>query len=371
MKTERLASLDAFRGFTVAGMILVNNPGSWTQAYPQLLHAHWNGWTPTDWIFPFFIYIGGVSMTYSMAHRVARGDSKTDLFMQVVKRAAIIFLLGFLLNLIPKFNFATVRIPGVLQRIAICYALSALIMLNFSARAQAVWTVGLLIFYNAIMYLVPVPNLGAGFMEPAKNLAAYVDSIFLTGHMWVQSKTWDPEGILSTIPAIATALFGSLTGYLLKTEKSREEKAAWMLFAGFACLLVGGAWDWGMPINKSLWTSSYSVFMAGWGLLFLGAFYWMMDVQGWQRWAKFFTIYGMNALATYVLSILLMKLLLFWTVTQPDGKELAMKSVIYNVAFYPFFASTYNSSLAFAIAYNLLIFGVAWVLYKRKIFIKI
>jgi predicted acyltransferase len=371
MKTERLASLDAFRGFTIAGMILVNNPGSWTQAYPQLLHAHWNGWTPTDWIFPFFIYIGGVSMTYSMAHRVARGDSKADLFKQVAKRAVIIFLLGLLLNLIPKFNFGTVRIPGVLQRIAICYAISAAIMLNFSARAQAVWTASLLVFYCAVMYLVPVPGLGAGFMEPGKNLAAYIDSLFLSGHMWIQSKTWDPEGILSTIPAIATALFGSLTGYLLKTEKSREEKTAWLLFAGFACLLLGGAWDWGMPINKSLWTSSYSVFMAGWGLLFLGAFYWMMDVQGWQRWAKFFTIYGMNALATYVLSILLMKVLLFWTVTQPDGKELAMKNVIYNVAFAPFFASSFNSSLAFAIVYNLIIFAVAWVLWKRKIFIKI
>ncbi len=371
MKNERLVSLDAFRGFTVAGMILVNSPGSWTQAYPQLLHAHWNGWTFTDWIFPFFLYIVGVSMTYSMANRLERGDSRIDLFKQVVRRAAIIFFLGFVLNIVPRFNFETVRIPGVLQRIAICYAIGAAIMLNFKPRAQALWIAGLLLGYMAAMYLIPVPELGAGFMEPGKNLAAYIDSLFLTGHMWVQSKTWDPEGILSTFPAVATTLFGSLTGYLLRSEMSRAEKAAWMLFAGVGCLLLGGVWDWYMPINKSLWTSSYAVFMAGWALLMFGSFYWIIDVQGWQKWAKFFVVYGMNALASYFLSIMVMKLILFFTITQADGTQLALRSVIYNSVFVPMFSNPMNTSLAFAVAYNLVFWIIAYVLYKRNIFIKI
>jgi predicted acyltransferase len=370
-QSERLASLDAFRGFTVAGMILVNNPGSWSEAYPQLLHARWNGWTATDWVFPFFIFIGGVSMTYSMANRVERGDSRRDLFLQVLKRAAIIFAIGFLLNFFPKMNIETVRIPGVLQRIAICYAISAAIMLTFKPRGQAIWLVSCLVVYMAAMYLIPVPGLGAGFMEPGKNLAAYIDSVLLTGHMWVQSKTWDPEGALSTIPAVATALFGSLTGYLLRSGESRESKTAWLLFAGFACLLVGGVWDWFMPINKSLWTSSYAVFMAGWALLFLGSFYWLMDVKGWQKWARFFVIYGSNALAAYVLSIVVMKVLLFFTYPQADRTTLTLKTVIYNAAFVPFFANPLNSSLAFALVYNALMFLVAYVLWKRKIFIKI
>lgn len=371
MKTERLVSLDAFRGFTVAGMILVNSPGSWTQAYPQLLHAQWNGWTFTDWIFPFFLFIVGVSMTYSMAHRVERGDSRVDLFKQVARRAAIIFLLGFILNIVPRFNFEIVRIPGVLQRIGICYAIAALIMLNFKPKAQALWIVVLLFGYMAAMYLIPVPELGAGFMEPGKNLAAYVDSIFLTGHMWVQSKTWDPEGILSTFPAIATTLFGSLTGYLLRSEQSRPEKAAWMLFAGVSCLLVGGVWDWYMPINKSLWTSSYAVFMAGWALCIFGGFYWIIDVQGWQKWSKFFIVYGMNALASYFLSVFVMKMIIFFTITQPDGKAIALKNVVYNAVFVPMFSNPLNSSLAFAIAYNLVFWAIAYVLYKKNIFIKI
>ncbi len=371
MKTERLVSLDVFRGFTVAGMILVNSPGSWTQAYPQLLHAQWNGWTFTDWIFPFFLFIVGVSMTYSMAHRVERGDSRVDLFKQVARRAAIIFLLGFILNIIPRFNFETVRIPGVLQRIGICYALAALIMLNFKPKAQAVWIACMLFGYMAAMYLIPVPGLGAGFMEPGKNLAAYIDSLFLTGHMWVQSKTWDPEGILSTIPAIATTLFGSLTGYLLRSEQSRPEKAAWMLFSGIMCLLVGGIWDWYMPINKSLWTSSYAVFMAGWALCVFGAFYWVVDVQGWQKWSKFFIVYGMNALASYFLSVFVMKMIIFFTITQPNGKELALKNVVYNAVFVPMFANPLNASLAFAVAYNLVFWAIAYILYKRSIFIKI
>jgi predicted acyltransferase len=369
--TERLISLDAFRGFTVAGMILVNSPGSWTWVYPQLLHAEWNGWTFTDWIFPFFLYIVGVSMTYSMARRLERGDSRVLLFRQVARRAAIIIALGLALNIVPRFDFANLRIPGVLQRIGVCYALSALIMLNFKPRAQAVWIAALLAGYAAAMHLIPTPGFGAGAMEPGKNLAAYIDSLLLSGHMWSQTKTWDPEGVLSTIPAIATTLFGSLTGYLLLSEKTRPEKAAWILFSGTTCLIVGGVWDWFMPINKSLWTSSFAVFMAGWAMLIFGSFYWLIDGLGWQKWSKFFVIYGVNALASYVLSVFVMKMIIFIKVN-PDGvKEIALKTYLYQSLFTPVFPNPYHASLAFAVAYNLVFWTIAFALYKRKIFIKI
>ncbi|MCS6807459.1 MAG: DUF5009 domain-containing protein [Bacteroidota bacterium] len=367
---ERLVSLDAFRGFTVAGMILVNSPGNWKAVYPQLLHAQWNGWTFTDWIFPFFLFIVGVSTTYSMAHRVERGDSKAMLLRQIVRRASIIFLLGLILNIVPHFAFATMRIPGVLQRIALCYAGAAVIMLYVRPRAQAVWIAALLIGYMVAMYCIPVPGLGAGHMEPGKNLAAYVDSLILSGHMWSQTKTWDPEGILSTFPALATTLCGSLTGYMLRLSLSRSEKAAWMLFSGFVCLVVGGVWDWFMPINKSLWTSSYAVFMAGWALCMLGSCYWLIDVQGWQRWAKFFVVYGMNALVSYFLSVLVMKLLVFYTIPY-GGKEVALKNILYMTVFEPLFSDARNASLAFAIAYNMVFWCIAYILYKRGIFIKI
>ncbi len=372
MKAERLASLDAFRGFTVAGMILVNNPGSWSSAYPQLLHAPWHGWTFTDFIFPFFLFIVGVSMMYSFAVRKSKGDSNSELIKQVVRRAAIIFGIGLFLNLFPYFNFSSVRIPGVLQRIGVCYLLGSLIVLNTTWRSQVLWLVGILIFYYATMMFIPVPGIGVGVLEPGKNLAAYLDQFILSGHMWVSTKTWDPEGLFSTIPAIGTTLCGVLTGQLLLSSYSRKEKAMIMLGFGIAGLVVGNVMGWFMPINKSLWTSSYVVFMAGWALVFLSAFYYIMDIRNYTTWAKPFTVYGLNALIVFAGSGLVAKImnLIKVGVDPITGKDVALKTFLYNAYFAPV-ADPINASLLFAIAFNLVFLGIAWGMHYKKWYVKI
>jgi predicted acyltransferase len=228
MTAGRLVSLDAFRGFTIAAMVLVNNPGDWSHLYSQLAHAAWHGWTFTDWIFPFFLFICGVSMTFSLGRRAEAGDDKPALLRQLFKRAAIIFLIGLLLNLIPAFDFSSVRIPGVLQRIALCTMLAAPIVVYFSWRQQCVWIAVLLTVYTLLMLFVPVPDLqgrvAAGVLEPGRDLGAFVDRLLLDGHLWANSKTWDPEGLVSTLPALCTQLFGVLLGRWLLSDAGRAEK---------------------------------------------------------------------------------------------------------------------------------------------------
>ncbi|MGB6121827.1 MAG: heparan-alpha-glucosaminide N-acetyltransferase domain-containing protein, partial [Bacteroidota bacterium] len=259
--SERLGSLDAFRGATIAGMILVNNPGTWGAVYPQLLHARWHGWTFTDWIFPFFLWIVGVAMTLSFAKRMERGEGRKTLMMHVLRRSAIIFGLGLLLSAFPfglvpghDFSLASLRIPGVLQRIAICYLVASLIVLNTSLRGQVIWLLALLVCYWLAIMLIPVPGYGAGLLEPTGNLCWYIDSHLLAGHTWsgAPAPGFDPEGILSTIPAIGTTLFGVLTGHLLRSGLSREEKTVWMFVGGNALLLAGVILDIWLPINKNL-----------------------------------------------------------------------------------------------------------------------
>ena len=216
MASGRLASLDVFRGMTLASMVLVNNPGSWSAVYPSLEHAAWNGWTFTDTVFPFFLWIVGVAMTLSFANRVERGDQRRKMMLHVLRRAAIIFAIGLFINGFPYFPFYRIRYPGVLQRIAICYLIAASIFLFVKVRGIIVITIALLLTYWLPMALAPVPGCGAGSLTKDCNFARYVDSIALTGHMWSQTKTWDPEGIVSTIPAIATALLGVLAGHVVR-----------------------------------------------------------------------------------------------------------------------------------------------------------
>ena len=368
---ERLMSLDAFRGATIAGMMLVNNPGTWSSIYPQLEQAEWNGWTFTDWIFPFFLWIVGVAMTMSFANRQERGDSKKQLMIQVVKRALIIFGCGLFLAGFPYFNFSTIRIPGVLQRIAVCYFIASMIVLySKEIMTKVYWLVGLLVSYWLMMKLIPVPELGAGVMERGKNFSAWIDSMFLSGHMWGYTKTWDPEGIVSTLPAIATTLFGVLTGYYLRSEHSREEKTVWMFVAGNFLLLLGATLDMWLPINKSIWTSSYSIFMAGWALVCFAMFYWLIDVKGYKKWAKPFVIFGMNAITVFVLSGLIGRTYgSIVKVHMPDGAEVSLQGYIFRTFFLPL-ASPINASLIFAICFLLFLFFIAWIMWKRKWFLK-
>ncbi len=378
MKPERLVSLDAFRGFTIAGMILVNNPGSWSSIYPQLAHASWHGWTFTDFIFPFFLWIVGVSMTFSFAVRKSKGDDNAKLLLNVLRRSAIIFGLGMFLAGFPfgllwdhHFSWATIRIPGVLQRIAVCYFLASIIYLNTSMRGQIIAIGALFVGYWMMMFYIPIPEYGAGLFEKGKNFAVYIDSMFLTGHMWGQTKTWDPEGIISTIPAIATTLFGAILGdYLRKSEQNKVEKSAWMFVFGAGFLLLGAILDMWMPINKSLWTVSYSIFMAGWAMCIFGIFYFLIDARGIKKWAYPFTVYGMNAIFVFVLSGVVGRTLGLIKLTMDDGTQRSLGAFIYQSLFVPI-ASPLNSSLLYAITWISVMYLIVWVMYKRKWFVKV
>jgi predicted acyltransferase len=379
--TQRLVSLDAFRGFTIAAMVLVNNPGDWGNLYAPLAHAEWNGWTFTDWIFPFFLFICGVSMAFSLGRRADAGEDKPALLRQLASRAVIIFAIGLTLNLIPNFNFGTVRIPGVLQRIALCILLAAPIVVYFNWRRQCAWILALLAIYSGLMLLVPVPDtqgrIAAGALEPGRDLGAFIDRYFLSGHLWVKSKTWDPEGLVSTLPAIGTLLFGVLLGRWLGTTYSRAEKTVWMMLAGLLCLWIGAILDSVlMPINKSLWTTSYCIFMTGWALLLFAAFYWLIDGNDSaklrdrsQRMLLPFTIYGMNALFIFAFSGLVAKMLGFIKLSSDNG-PVALKTLLYApIKALPI--TPVDASLLFAILFNLVMFAVAWGMWKKKWFVKV
>ncbi len=357
-ESSRLVSLDVFRGATIASMILVNNPGSWEHVYPPLRHAVWHGWTFTDLVFPFFLWIVGVAMTLSFARRVERGEDKRKLFLHVLRRSAILFLLGLFLGWFGHYSFATLRIPGVLQRIAVCYLIAAAIYLAGGIRWCAISCAALLALYWALMMLAPVPGIGAGVLEKDHNLASYIDSLFLQGHMWTETKTWDPEGILSTLPAIGTALFGILAGEGLRRKKS----TGFLLATGIALIVAGQIMNVWLPINKNLWTSSYAVFMAGMAQVLFAACYWLVDVRGWKRWARPFATYGMNAIAVYVLSGAVERAM------QAKSGSLTLQEHVYNGLSH--WLSPINASLAYALGNVLVLWAVAWFLYRRKWFVR-
>jgi len=367
---ERLLSLDVFRGATIAAMLLVNDPGTWNAVYPPLLHAPWHGWTFTDVIFPFFLWITGVAMTLSTARRISRGASRADLMLHAFRRSVIIFAIGLFLAGYPYFNFATIRIPGVLQRIAVCYLIAAAIYLTTTIRGQIRWTGALLVVYWLLMKLYPVPGYGPGVLEKDGNFAQYIDSLLLSGHMWASSRTWDPEGIVSTLPAIATTLFGILTGHILGSRKAPAEKTSWMFIMGSALMFFGAVMSLWLPINKNLWTSSYSVFMAGLAANVFAFCYWIIDVRGYRRWALPFKIYGMNAIIIFALSGLLGKTALIVKVTEADGSRISVWAYVFRHLFAPL-ASPINASLIFALTYVALFLGLAWVMYRRRWFIKV
>ncbi|MBM3791918.1 MAG: DUF5009 domain-containing protein [Acidobacteria bacterium] len=365
----RLTSLDVFRGATIAGMLLVNNPGTWSAVYSPLLHAEWHGWTFTDTIFPFFLWTVGVAMTLSFAKRVEQGADRSRLALHVVRRSAIIFGLGLFLSGFPYYNLSTIRIPGVLQRIAVCYFVASFVFLATKLRGQVIWTGGLLAVYWMLMKLVPVPGHGAGVLDKIGNFAQYVDSLILSGHMWSGTRVWDPEGIVSTLPAVATVLFGILTGHILRLGIQVAEKVAWMFVFGSGLMLAGQFMNLWLPINKNLWTSSYSVFMAGLAAVTFACCYWLIDVKGYRRWTMPFVVYGMNAILIFVLAGLSARLsgiIRFGSA----GSEISLREWIY-LSFYATLASPHNASLMFAASYVLVFLGVGCILYRRRIFLKV
>lgn len=446
---SRLISLDVFRGMTIAGMVLVNNPGT-SPVYWPLDHAEWNGLTPTDWIFPFFLFIVGVSISISLGRRKdAVQANDRSIYVKIVSRSLSIYLLGAAVSVLPFFqfqssdapdwlkmldwllwaaallflllrnykmagmlagiailgiavmnlagynivsyDFSTIRIMGVLQRIAVCYLITSLIFLHTNWKQQIYIAAALLLGYWFLITMVPVPGCEVTTMnDKACNLAAYIDRMIITEpHIWRFGKVYDPEGILSTIGAIVTTISGVLTGtWLLRSDKGRVtsdeqtdsslitvnsslNKVSGLFFFGIVLFALGWIWNYFFPFNKALWTSSYVLVTTGLALLILGCCYWLIDIKGNRSWAKPFVIFGVNALALFVFTGLFARMLSAFRVAYtPEGKGISVQKWIVDNIFLSVFEPI-NASLAYAISFILLWLFFMWLLYRKGIYIKV
>ena len=364
-RPDRLGSLDVFRGATVAGMILVNNAGDWGKTYGPLLHAEWHGWTPTDLIFPFFLFVVGVAIPYAFAGRLERsGGGLRPLHRQIVRRAVLLFALGLFLNWFPFYTveWSAARIPGVLQRIAVVYLVAAFAWLHLGPRPRALLALVLLAGYWLAMMFVPVPGHGAGDLSPEGNLSGWIDHLLLGSHTWRKAPgPGDPEGILSTVPAIATALAGLFTGDFLRSSRTQREKLRGLLLSGAAATVAGLALAPWFPINKNLWTSTYVLFTAGVALLLLAAVYYVVDIKDWNGWARPFYVFGTNAIFAFFGSTLMAKI----TYVIPNLQQWLYRHLFGN------WLPDDVASLAWALMYVALWWGLTALLYRRRIFLKI
>jgi predicted acyltransferase len=362
----RLVSLDAFRGATMALMILVNTPGG-SDSYGPLNHSEWNGWTITDVVFPSFLWIVGVAITLSLGKRMDAGVPRSRLFFSVLRRAAIIFFLGLIVYAAPDFSLSTQRIFGVLQRIAICYLIASAIYLTTRWRMQIVWIVALLTSYWMIMMLVPVPGYGAGDLAVGHNIANYVDRLVLGAHNYAGTKEWDPEGLISTLPSIATALLGIMAGHILKLKRDLAERTTWLYLIGSVLITLGLICNMWLPINKKLWTSSFSLFMGGLDFVIFAGFVWLIDGRGYQRYVRPLVIMGMNAIAVYLASELVEEGL---SMVHTGGRQSPnLHEWIYQTFFAPL-ASARNASLAYAVCYVLVMYGIAYGMDRKRWFLR-
>lgn len=444
---ERLVSLDAFRGMTIAGMVLVNNPGTWSAIYGPLKHAEWHGITPTDYVFPFFLFIVGVSISIALGKRKTE-KAGSDVYKKIITRSLAIFATGLAISALPLFvmgdtniawplkwiaaisiiaslyflflrnfkvafslialwavivfgsliagsdvawyNVGQMRIPGVLQRIAVCYLIVSLIFLHTNWKQQAAIGIALLLVYWLLMTVVQVPGCDVTTIDDkACNLAAWLDRTILTeAHIWRSAKVFDPEGILSTVPALATTISGVLTGtWLTQKYKDNDEsegsqatikddqardlrKAVGLFFMGTILLAIGWTWSLVFPLNKSLWTSSYVVYTSGLALLTLAFCYYVIDIKGYKRWARPFVIFGVNALALFVFSGIMARVMGMIRIPAADEKTISLQQWIFNNLFLSW-AEPINASLAYAISFILLWLFLMWLLYRRRLFIKI
>ena len=392
---ERLLSLDVFRGITIAGMLVVNDPGTWSAIFPPLEHAEWHGWTPTDLIFPFFLFIVGITTHLSLSARRARGDDDRALIKQILRRGIIIYLLGFAMAMFPFYQWGTipslpdpsawdrivyriehVRILGVLPRIAIVYICAGLLTLKTNLRQQIIIIAGILLGYWFAMTLIPVPGeneIGALLLHTRdRNLAAWLDRLILTtNHTWTGSVTFDPEGPFSTIPAIATAMLGVIAGrWIALKEKPLLERLSALFAVGSLAMVVGLMWNWSFPINKNLWTSSYVVFTAGMACVTLATVSWIVDYANVKWWTKPFVVFGVNPIVAFVGSGVMARLVYtLWHVNY-NGRSVPLQSAIYQTVFLTWLPPRV-ASLAFALAYTLVWYGILLVLYRRKIILKV
>ncbi len=361
---KRLVSLDFFRGLTIALMIIVNCPGSWSSVYPPLRHADWHGITPTDLVFPFFLFIVGVSIALAYAGKKQSGSIGGAAYIKILKRTLIIFALGLFLALFPKFNFAELRVAGVLQRIALVFCACAILYLKTSWKTQLYVGIGCLVGYYIFMGFVPFGDSAAGTLEPGDNFAAWIDRYITPGRMY--QKTWDPEGLFSTIPAIGNGIAGLLVGRIILDKKlTNHSKIIWIFTAGLSAFVLGYMWDYIFPANKHIWTSSYVLITSGLAALCLAASMWIIDERGYQKWTKLGVVFGMNAITAYVLHGVLLRLFQI-DIVGDQGIQSLWMSGLTGIGIAPELVS-----FMWAVAYMLFIYAIALVLYKRKVFIKV
>lgn len=361
--SNRLVSLDFFRGLTIIGMIIVNDPGSWNYVFTPLEHAEWNGVTPTDFVFPFFIFIVGVSIVLAYTKYLEKGRDRSEMVPKIIRRSLTIFALGIFLGLFPEFDFANIRIPGVLQRIAIVFFACAMLFLYTSRKTQ-IWTCCiLLIGYWGIIALIPHPELGLSLAEPGHNIAAWLDYTVIPGTLY--RGTWDPEGILSTLPAIASGITGMFAGYLIISERTRQQKVIGLMVGGFVAYAVANMWDWVFPLNKNLWTSSYVLYTSGLASLTLGACYYWIDVLGRSKGTYVGVVFGTNAITAYVISGILPVITHTAWLQERSLVSLFMDGLT-SIGVNPYLAS-----FLWALLFCFLCFIPVYYLYKNKIFIKV
>jgi predicted acyltransferase len=423
MTKDRLISLDVFRGLTILLMTIVNNPGSWATVYPPLLHSEWHGCTPTDLVFPFFIFIMGVAISFAMPTK--NYDSTT--FNKILTRSLRMFCLGVFFNFFGKiqlfgldgiplvigrliitasvgyalmgnFNaklktylavsvftiylilaysgieaYKIVRLPGVLQRIGIVYFIASLLYLKTNQKTQLLTAIGILLAYWAIMTLVPAPGFEITNLEKGTNLAAWVDSVLLKGHMWEVTNTWDPEGILSTIPAIATGIIGLLIGQLLNSPLLKMEKVKKMAIIGIALIVLGQLWNIVFPINKALWTSSFVVYTTGLATFFLSILYYIIDIADYKKGTKLFLIWGVNPMIVFFLSEIIPQAMVMISFPNPKipTEQINLLDYLYAFGIQPFFNNPMTASLVFALLYVGLWSILLAYFYKKKMFFKV
>lgn len=392
---ERLVALDVFRGMTIAGMLLVNNPGTWGAIYPPLEHAPWHGWTPTDLIFPFFLFIVGITTEISLEGRRARGDDEGAILRQVLKRGSLIFLFGLLLSWFPFYTYQPIegmtdpsfgerviyrvqhlRILGVLQRIGLAYLLGALLTLRTSLKTQFGILAALLFGYWALMTLVPVPDTGVAgrfvLDKPDQLLSAWLDRTVLgVNHLWSGSKTWDPEGLLSTIPAAGTVILGTFTGkWIARREIDINTRLAGLFAVGAITMVLGLVWNWAFPINKALWTSSYVLFTGGMGAVVLATCLWVIDVQGFRGWTRPFVVYGLNPMLAFLGSGMMARMMGSMIMIDVNGTPTPLQSVVYKNV-YASWLSPINASLAYALTFVAFWYVILLIAEKRGFVLKV
>ena len=368
----RLISLDVFRGMTIAAMILVNMAGVAKDVYPPLTHAPWHGCTPTDLVFPFFLFIVGVSMSFSLS------KYRAGLTGKILCRAALLFLLGLLLNGfwnngIWTFNLTNIRIMGVLQRISLTYLLTSFMVIKLPPQVQWMVAGGLLIAYWLTMMYFPVPDYGAGMLTPTGNFSAYIDRLFISSqHLYSgggYENLGDPEGLFSTLPAVVSVLLGYFAGQFVRCNSVQTRTSVGLGLLGLGCLISGWLWGWVFPINKQLWTSSYVLFTSGWALLLLAACYQLIEVHLRRRWSKPFEIMGLNAISLFVASVLLIKILVKTKISRGETPISTYNWIYQNI--FSSWAGSLNGSLLFALTTVLFWLLVSYLMYRQRWLIKI